>query len=433
MQKCFFWKSFDKADQKLSPLHKDCKGVFNCKNNCHKLWQSNIGQKFKFGGGMLKKNKKNYSTISRGIKLFALSMGITAVTMLASTGFINYHSDKASAKEASLFNQAVDYSSAQVYSSKNSINGKTYVIPMGTAFGIKLFTNGVIVTSLTNIESGGKQICPAKDAGIKSGDYVISVNGEEVGNNSDLANLIGKSEGKPINLVLRRGTETVEATVNPAFSSGAYKTGMWVRDSAAGIGTLTFYNPNTGVFGGLGHGICDMDTDGIMELGHGEPAEIVLSGITKGEVNSPGQLRGYFASDDSLGELLANNDTGVYGTLLDAPEGELMQVADRSEVKEGDAYIITSINSEGPKKYKVSIDKINSLDQRTKNMVIRITDPALLSSTGGIIQGMSGSPIIQNDKLVGAVTHVFTEDPKTGYGIFADTMIEESVTFSMSK
>lgn len=382
----------------------------------------------------MKKSKKNHSSVAKAIKLFAVSVGVTAVTMLTSSGFIDYEFNQpVQVKEASLFNGNNYYSAADVYSSEISISDKTYVIPLGTSFGIKLFTNGVIVTSLTDIQSGDKLSCPAYDAGIKSGDYIVSVNDEPVANNADLARLIGQSEGDPIELEVRRGDGTFTAAVTPVFSDGAFKTGMWVRDSAAGIGTLTFYNPESGVFAGLGHGICDMDTNGIMELGHGEPAAITLSGITKGEINKPGQLRGYFSSDEPLGNLLANNETGVYGTFFTPPQGELMEVASRSEVKKGAVEIIASLDESGPKRYKAEIEKIQSYDQKTKNLVIKITDPALLSATGGIVQGMSGCPLIQNGKFIGAVTHVFTEDPTTGYGIFADTMVKESVVFSMSK
>ncbi|WP_099204386.1 SpoIVB peptidase [Scatolibacter rhodanostii] len=383
----------------------------------------------------MKKTKKNNSSISKAIKLFAVSMGVTAVTMLTSSGFIDYQTSYSinDVKEASLFNQDSYSAAAQANASENSIDGKTYVIPLGTSFGIKLFTDGVIVTSLTEIQSGENLNCPAQDAGIKSGDYILSVNGESVANNAGLAQLIGQSEGNPIQLKVRRGEDVFEATVTPVFSEGAFKTGMWIRDSAAGIGTLTFYNPDSGVFAGLGHGICDMDTNGIMELSHGEPAAIELSGIVKGEINKPGQLKGYFSSDESLGELLSNNETGVYGTFFAPPQGELMEVAAKEEVKTGDVEIIASIDGNGPKRYQAVIKKILSSEKRTKNLVIEVTDPALLSLTGGIVQGMSGCPIIQNGKIIGAVTHVFTEDPKTGYGIFADTMVQESVVFSMSK
>ena len=383
----------------------------------------------------MKQKKSNKFSIVKAIKLFAVSIGVTSLTMLTSSGFLDYSNENPwlNVKEASLFNENNSYTSTSINTSKNSIDDKTYVIPLGTSFGIKIFTDGVIVSSLSEVQTGNQMLCPARDAGIKPGDYILSVNGETVTNNASLAQLIGKSGGNPIDLTVRREDGTFDTTVYPVFSDNSFKTGMWIRDSAAGIGTLTFYNPQSKVFAGLGHGICDMDTNGIMELAHGEPAAIELAGITKGKINKPGQLRGYFSSDEALGELLANNETGVYGTFFEPPKGELLEVAKKEEVKTGDVEIIASIDNQGPQKYKAEIKKIQSLEQNTKNLIVKITDSRLLSTTGGIVQGMSGCPILQNGKLVGAITHVFTEDPTTGYGILAATMVKESVVFSMSK
>ena len=389
----------------------------------------------------LKLTKNSFRT---AIKTFSACVGITAVCMLITAGFLyGGNNSKPVALEASLFNgntgftqTAADTSilseaSAEAEINKNK-NVPKFVIPLGSSFGIKMFTDGLIVSSVSELYTENGMVCPAVDSGIKPGDYILEVNGKEISNNSFLAQAISSSEGKSISLKVKRNEEIFNASVTPVFSDGAFKAGMWVRDSAAGIGTLTFYNPQTGIFAGLGHGICDMDTNSIVALKSGEPAPISICGITKGEINKPGQLRGYFSSDKALGSLIANSETGIYGRLDSPPEGLPLEVADKSEIKCGDAEILVSLDKDGPKIYKVKILEVNPKTQKTKNLVIEITDPRLLELTGGIVQGMSGSPIIQNNKLVGAVTHVFTDNPKTGYGIFASTMVEESVTFSMS-
>lgn len=363
----------------------------------------------------------------KAVKLFALSVGTTALCMLGCVGVLD-QSGQPTALEASVFNSGKEFlpaqeASASVKGSAQSSPGK--VIPLGTTFGIKLFTDGVIVASLSDIYTESGVCCPAEEAGIQPGDYLLKADGQDIPDNASLAKYIGQSEGQPITFQVRRGEQVFEAQITPVYGDGSFKTGMWVRDSAAGIGTLTFYDPSTGMFAGLGHGICDMDTNGVMALKSGEPAPITLSGIIKGEENEPGQLRGYFSSDESLGTLLANQETGVYGTLSDPPTGEEMEILPREEVACGPVQILVSLDESGPQLYDGEITQIVGEDQQTKNLVIRITDPRLLEKTGGIVQGMSGCPIIQEGKLAGAVTHVFTEDPTTGYGIFAEVMWEE--------
>lgn len=389
------------------------------------------------GGDILKKFKINKNKISAAIKIFSLCTCITSICMLFTLGIANkFFDSETTVKEASVFNNT-PFTSVSSMNSDTAVisdnqDNKTYVMPLGTPFGIKLFTDGVIVVSLSDIDSNGSNVCPAKDAGINVGDYIISANGEEITTNSSLAKLISAFDGNPIKLKVKRNNEIFETEISPVASSGSFLAGMWVRDSAAGIGTLTFYNPETGMFGGLGHGITDIDTYGLMDMKYGEPADVTLCGIIKGIADVPGQLQGFFTSDEPIGQLVENNETGIYGTFNNAPEGELMEVADRNEVVKGDAQILVTLDSEGPKLYNICIEEINSLNDKIRNLTIKVTDKKLLDLTGGIVQGMSGSPIIQNGKLIGAVTHVFTEDPTTGYGIFAETMLEESVVFSMS-
>lgn len=345
--------------------------------------------------------------------------------MLASLSFLRLPSEAApAALEASVFNGSRTFETGAAAENTGGTVPQE-VIPLGSAFGIKLFTDGVIVASLSDIYTENGLCCPAADAGIKPGDYLLEANGQTIANNAALAHLIGSSQGQPVTFKIRRGEKIFEAAVTPVFGEGSFKTGIWIRDSAAGIGTLTFYDPASGCFAGLGHGICDMDTSGVMALKSGEPAPITLCGIDKGETENPGQLKGYFSSDSPMGNLLINNETGVYGTLNEAPAGETVGVLPREQVKCGPAKILVTLDETGPKLYDAEIQRISAKNQRTKNLVIKVTDPRLLELTGGIVQGMSGSPILQGGKLAGAVTHVFKDDPTCGYGIFAQTMCEE--------
>ncbi|MEY8312185.1 SpoIVB peptidase [Oscillospiraceae bacterium 42-9] len=369
---------------------------------------------------------KKWKTAKRGfrqaLRAFTLSVGVTALGMVATAGLLGLTEPEA--RQAAAFPPQRAAAEAPAAAAKAE-PGPNQVVPLGQAFGIKLFTDGVIVASLSDIYSASGVCCPASEAGLRPGDYLLEADGMEIQSNAALAAYIGRSQGQEIRLKVRREDEEFEAVVKPVFGDGAFKTGMWVRDSAAGVGTLTFYDPASGTFAGLGHGICDADVGNLMPLKTGEPARITLCGVVKGIPDSPGQLRGYFTSDEPMGELLANNETGVYGTLTEAPAGEAVQVLGRNQVKTGPVEILASIDGSGPQRYSARIEKRNGTDQPTKNLVIKVTDPRLLEATGGIVQGMSGAPILQDGKLAGAVTHVFTDDPARGYGIFAQTMLEQ--------
>lgn len=365
----------------------------------------------------------NKHTVSKAVRIFALSVGATALCMLGCLAFLS-GAKEPEALEASVFNGGREFSSTETALPTTDQSSSKEVIPLGTVFGIKLFTDGVIVASLSDIYTESGVCCPAAEAGIQPGDYLLTADGRDIPDNATLAQYIGSSQGEPIAFQVRRGDEVLEVEVDPAYGGGSFKTGMWVRDSAAGIGTLTFYDPESGKFGGLGHGICDMDTSGVMTLKSGEPAPITLSGIVKGEKNAPGQLRGYFSSDESLGTLLANKETGVYGTLNTVPSGEAVEVLTREEVEPGPVQLMVCLDETGPQLYEGEIEEIVNRDSQTKNLVVHVTDPRLIEKTGGIVQGMSGCPILQNGKIAGAVTHVFTEDPTRGYGIFIENMLD---------
>ena len=366
----------------------------------------------------------NKGAAAKAVKLFALSVGATALCMLGCLGFLSGGKEP-SALEASIFNGGNEFAHQEDSAAAAAAQDTSrQVIPLGSAFGIKLFTDGVIVASLSDIYTEEGVCCPAAEAGILPGDYLLQADGQDIPDNGALARYIGSSQGEAISFQVRREDQVFSVEVTPVYGEGSFKTGMWVRDSAAGIGTLTFYDPATGVFAGLGHGICDMDTNGVMALRSGEPAPITLSGIVKGQADSPGQLRGYFSSEESLGTLLANRETGVYGTLHQAPAGEAVETLTREEVATGPVQLLVSLDETGPQLYEAEIQEIINRDKTTKNLVVQVTDPRLLERTGGIVQGMSGAPILQNGKLAGAITHVFTEDPTLGYGIFISNMLE---------
>ena len=310
------------------------------------------------------------------------------------------------------------------------------VVPSGAPFGIKMFTEGVVVVGLSDVDTGNGLINPAKEAGLKVGDIILEVDGQEVQFNEDISRIISQGNGEAAQVTAKRDDETFTVTVHPVKSAtdGGYKAGIWVRDSSAGIGTMTYYDPQTMVFAGLGHAICDIDTGDIMPLSRGEIVDVCVTGVGKGYSGSPGEIKGTFQNDQQLGYLLVNNETGVFGRLTQNNlTGFAIPMALRQEVKTGPAQIYTTISGHKPQKYDIVIEKVNINDQSpTKNMIIQITDPELLEKTGGILQGMSGSPIIQDGKLVGAVTHVFVNDLCRGYGIFAENMQKTAKSVAIS-
>ncbi len=305
----------------------------------------------------------------------------------------------------------------------------SYVIPCGTPFGLKMFTDGVLVVGMSDVDTANGTKNPAVDAGLKVGDVILFINGVRMTSNRLAAQAFEQCEGKPLDLVVKRDDLEFNAKLTPQFSVScdSYKAGLWIRDSSAGIGTMTFVDPATGMFGGLGHGVCDVDTGEVVPILSGDVMHVDLIGITKGVRGQAGELKGYFSSDQPDGILLDNNETGVYGTLNQIPTGQTVPVAMKQEVQKGKAQIMATVENGVTQYYDVEIEKVYYDDnQITKNMIIRITDQDLLAKTGGIIQGMSGSPILQNGKLIGAVTHVFVNDPTKGYAIFAENMVAES-------
>ncbi|WP_243112532.1 MULTISPECIES: SpoIVB peptidase [Acutalibacteraceae] len=310
-----------------------------------------------------------------------------------------------------------------------SIVDQTCVVPCGTPFGIKMFTDGVVIVGLADIQTSSGSVNPAAQAGLKIGDVITEVDGKEVSSNSEVAKDVENCDGKNMRFCVRRDGTLSTVTLQPvrAEADGLYKAGLWVRDSTAGIGTLTYYDPSTKSFAGLGHGICDSDTGELMPLLSGDIVPVTINGVSKGLKGKPGELRGYFTDSDAMGRLVANVTTGVYGYLNSAPEGGALKVAMKQDVKAGAVQILTTIDGGTPQYYDAEIERIDYRDQvQSKNLILHITDGKLITQTGGIVQGMSGSPILQGGKLVGAVTHVFVNDPTRGYGVFAENMLAES-------
>lgn len=302
------------------------------------------------------------------------------------------------------------------------------LVPCGNPFGIKLLTDGVIAVEVSGFETASGFRSPAADAGIKTGDIIKTVNGKKVMSNEEIEKIISESGGKSLSFNLIRDGKNLILNVNPELCSadGSYRAGLWVRDSSAGIGTVTFYDPETGVFAGLGHPVCDVDTGSILPLSEGEVVDVSVNGVKRGAAGAPGELMGNFSSLEAIGTLEMNCADGLYGVMSSFSScNEAVPLGMRQEIETGEAYIYTTVSGTQPKMYKIVIEKIDLHNTKgSKNMIIRVTDKELLEKSGGIVQGMSGSPIIQNGKLVGAVTHVFVNNPAKGYAIFADTMYE---------
>jgi len=300
------------------------------------------------------------------------------------------------------------------------------VVPGGNPFGITLHTQGILVVGMTDVQQGASLVNPAKHAGIKVGDILTHINGEELERGCDVRLLVSGSQGEALKFTLLRGGEELELELTPALSEfdDAYKAGIWVRDSSAGIGTMTYFDPESGLFAGLGHAVCDIDTGAIMPLGHGRIVDVNISGVNTGQSGRPGELKGSFLSHVPLGELSLNSQAGLFGELTGSfLSHDPIPMARRHEVEPGPAVILSTISGNKPQEFSITIERVNHSDiSPTKNMVIRVEDERLLEATGGIVQGMSGSPIIQNGNLVGAITHVFVNDPSRGYGIFAENM-----------
>ena len=299
----------------------------------------------------------------------------------------------------------------------------------GYPIGLKLYADGVVIVGTEAVDTENGLVNTAEKAGLKIGDIIKKVNGNEVKSNSQVSEIIEKSAGQEIIFEAERNEELFEVSFKAEFSKSEqkYKAGIWIRDSSAGIGTVTFCTKDGG-FASLGHAVCDIDTKSTIPISQGECTEARLTGFIKGQNGSAGELCGYL-ENKKTGVIYSNDSFGVYGCFDSLPENkDLYEIASASEVETGEAEMITTIENGIMESYSVIIEKIDEKSTENKNLVIRITDRELIEKTGGIIQGMSGSPIIQKGKLVGAVTHVFLNDATCGFGIFAETMLNKLET-----
>ena len=298
------------------------------------------------------------------------------------------------------------------------------LVPVGHTVGIKLFSRGVLVVKLPDGQT------PARECGLQTGDVIVKCGGISVQSTEQFQQLLQERRSAATDLQVSRNGRQLELSVSPEKNEqGAYSIGAWIRDSMAGIGTVTYYDPATGAFGALGHGIADVDTAQLMPFSSGSILPSTVKAVKKGEAGSAGELRGDFDLSSDLGTLYANTQSGVFGHLeTDAScwdVGEALPVARADEVVPGKATILSNVEGDEICAYDIEILSAGtSADGR--DMVLRVTDPELIAATGGIVQGMSGSPILQNGKFVGAVTHVLLNDPTKGYGIFLETMLRSA-------
>lgn len=324
------------------------------------------------------------------------------------------------------FPLAFSFSDQKVVKESQEDFSKLQLIPSGQPFGIKLFMKGVLVIGMTKVDSANGAVNPS--ALINVGDSILSINGIKIDSNEEIADIIEKTNGKCVKIILIRKGKTLTYTINPvkSKSENKYKIGIWVRDSAAGIGTITYINPKTKTFGALGHGLYDIDTGNLLIPSKGEIYGAMINEIIKGNKYNPGELRGFLMEESTIGRLSYNTEEGVFGYLSNFKTiGKLMSIGLKGTVKKSSAQILCTIDKTEPLYYNIKIISLN-MNNSSKNMIIEITDKRLLDKTGGIAQGMSGSPIIQNGKLIGAVTHVFLNNSKQGFGIFIENMIINS-------
>lgn len=306
------------------------------------------------------------------------------------------------------------------------------VIPLGEIVGVKLFTSGTLVVGTSSIEGDNGEIYkPYETTNIQEGDTIVAINGNIINNTLELVKAINETKGESIEITYIHNKQEFKEQITPIKSKdGGYKIGIWVRDSAAGVGTLTFYNEKTESFAGLGHAITDIDTGDIINISSGEIDDVNILAIEKGEKNEPGKIQGTIKNGALIGNIYKNTKYGIYGIIknfenLKIDYSRRTKVVSRQEIQLGPATCLCSIDGE-VKEYDLQIEKIyinNNYDN--KSMLVRVTDEDLIEKTGGIVQGMSGSPIIQNGKFVGAITHVFVNDPQVGYGVFGDIMVKE--------
>ncbi len=330
-------------------------------------------------------------------------------------------------KAVSLEPKASSQSTPKPLSEDELKNIKLY--PGGVPFGVKFLTEGILVVGFSDKEVETRKN-PSLIAGLKVGDRIISVNNKSLVSSAELCKMVEESQGRSLSLVYSRNGKNHTTTLTPFYSQKekCYKTGVYVKDNGAGIGTVTYITPNSLSFGGLGHGICEGENGRLVPISRGTVLDVSISGVQKGLVGNPGEVKGYFNSAKT-GSLLKNTDCGVFGVFTSLPKGlpsQPLSLKTSSELREGKAFIYCTLDENGPEKYEIEISSIDRNAVGGKCFTVKVTDSRLLEKSGGIVQGMSGSPIIQDGKLCGAVTHVLINDPTTGYGIFIENMLAQT-------
>lgn len=307
------------------------------------------------------------------------------------------------------------------------------LIPCGNTIGVKIYTEGVLVIGTSKISDiNGKIFEPYKSAGINPGDYIIEIDNKKITNVSDIIKIMETTDGSPLPIKILKNGVLIEVQIKPIKSNkhNKFMLGLWVRDSTAGIGTLTFYDPKSQMFGALGHGITDIDTGTLINVNKGEIINSNVISVKKGLKGIPGELRGIFLENKGKGYILKNTECGIFGIIPNrtnlVPNTKPIPIGLRHQIKNGPAQIITNLSGNSINIYNIEIQQVfRESKNPSKSMLIKVTDKRLLNYTGGIVQGMSGSPIIQNGRLIGAVTHVLVNDPSKGYGVFIEWMLQQ--------
>lgn len=357
---------------------------------------------------------------------FALSLMLSTAVLSGALLWQLPSEIKVFSNETKIFNLPLKDIKVSVLPQKTLVAG-------GQSVGVRMDVKGVLVVGLEEIEgTDGNSVNPGLKAGLQIGDSIVSINGDAVENAAAVSEKINKIQGD-VRLKIQRKDKSMYIRLSPVISAadGKYKMGVWVRDKTAGIGTLTYYDPLNKAFGALGHAITDPDTGTVLPVANGELLNSKVESVKQGKAGNPGEIRGiFYEADEPLGRLKGNSSYGIFGSTYDEMQNPLypepLAIGYQNEIEKGPAYILTTLDGDKVEKYSISIEKINyQTKPDTKSMVIKVTDKRLLEKSGGIVQGMSGSPIIQNNKIIGAVTHVFVNDPQKGYGIFIEWMLNE--------
>lgn len=368
--------------------------------------------------------------------------GINLIETTMTNNFNNSDSDFININDKEIINEDINYSNVEVklfgsVSVKNIKIAKLNdikVVPVGKVIGLKMYTNGVLVVGMSEVEDKNNyKIKPYESSDIKPGDTILEINKKIIEDIDNLRQAVNESNGNEIEITILRNGNILNTNIIPVQTKESkYQLGLWVKDAATGVGTITFYEPESNSFGILGHGITDSDTNNLINIDSGELVTAKVISLKRGEENLPGEIKGTIINSQTIGEITKNTQFGVFGklnnlTALNIDVSKSMEVASREEIKEGEAKILCSINSSNvSKEYKIKIEKIyRENDYNNKSMLIKITDEELLKETGGIIRGLSGAPIIQNGKFIGAITNVLVSNPEMGYAIFGDMMIKE--------